>query len=312
MTPNFFIVDVFAETAYSGNPLAVVLGGERFDDETMQQLAAETNYSETTFVYTDPERDGGYRTRLFTPAREIAFAGHPLIGTAWVVRNAYAPADSTLVKLNLQVGQVPVRFETNPDGDEVVWFTAPEVTAGATVEAERMAAALGITASEIDGRYPVQKMSAGTAAMIVPLASLDALRRCRLDLEAYRGLAAEGFPPLVYLFCRETRHAGNDLSARFFFEAHGMREDPATGNGAAFLGAYLTGHRVFPPAKRAWRIEQGHEVRRPSLVELRVGDDGGMARIEVGGKVVAAIQGAVVGPAIQSAAGTAPRLSGLR
>lgn len=299
MPLNFFIVDVFAAQAYSGNPLAVVLGAEHFDDETMQRLAAETNYSETTFVYSEPDSDGGYRTRLFTPAREIAFAGHPLIGTAWVVRNAFARMAPSLVKLNLQVGQIPVSFETGEDGAEVVWFAAPEVTSGATVAAPRMAAALGISAADIDSRFPVQKMSAGTAAMIVPVVGLDALRRCRLDLQAYEALAAEGFPPLVYLFCNETRHPGNDLSARFFFEAHGLREDPATGNGAAFLGAYLADHGVFAPEKRAWRIEQGDEVRRPSLVQLHLTVDGGSTRIRVGGQVIAAIQGNVVGPARQ-------------
>jgi trans-2,3-dihydro-3-hydroxyanthranilate isomerase len=296
MAADFFVVDVFAEQAYAGNPLAVVLGAERFDDATMQQLAAETNYSETTFVYSDQEADGGYRTRLFTPSREIAFAGHPLIGTAWVIRNVHAAENPGLVKLNLQVGQIPVSFENGMDGGEVVWFGAPEVTAGPAVAAVRMAAALGIQASDIDDRFPVQKMSAGTAAMIVPLSGLEALRRCRLDLQAYEALAAEGFPPLVYLFCAQTRHPGNDLSARFFFEAHGVREDPATGNGAAFLGAYLMNHGVFAPGKHAWRIEQGHEVRRPSLVQLRVIPDGGSTRIQVGGKVVAAIQGNVVGP----------------
>ncbi len=297
MSPDFFIVDVFAGQAYSGNPLAVVLGAERFDDATMQQLAAETNYSETTFVYSRPEADGGYRTRLFTPAREIAFAGHPLLGTAWVIRKVHGLTPSGLVRLNLQVGQVPVSFEKPADGDEVVWFGAPEVLAGATVDAERMAAALGIKAADIAPGFPVQKMSAGTAAMIVPLTGLAALRSCRLDLQAYEGLAVEGFPPLVYLFCTETREPGNDLSARFFFEAHGVREDPATGNGAAFLGAYLMNHGVCAAGKTAWRIEQGHELQRPSLVQLRVTPGVGSTRIEVGGKVAAAIQGNVVGPA---------------
>ncbi|MBI5109498.1 MAG: PhzF family phenazine biosynthesis protein [Rhodocyclales bacterium] len=294
MKPNFYIVDVFAEQAYAGNPLAVVLGAESFDDELMQKLAAETNYSETTFVYSEQEKDGGYRTRLFTPAREIAFAGHPILGTAWVVRKAYARDNPATIRLNLDVGQVPVTFEPAAGAAEIVWFTAPAVTPGGTVDPSRIAAALGISVADIDIRFPVQQMAAGTSAMIVPLRSLDALRRCRLNLAAYAGLAADGFPPLVYLFCSETRHPGNDLSARFFFEAHGVREDPATGNGAAFLGAYLVKHQVFDPHKRAWRIEQGDEVRRPSLVQLRVGASAAGVEIQVGGKVIAAVQGSLV------------------
>ena len=294
MTSNFYIVDVFAEQAYAGNPLAVVLGAEGFDDEVMQKLAAETNYSETTFVYSEPEKDGGYRTRLFTPAREIAFAGHPILGTAWVVRKAYARDNPGVIKLNLEVGQVPVTFEPEADGAEVLWFTAPAVKSGETVDPARMASALGVSTADIDTRFPVQQMAAGTSAMIVPLRSLEALRRCRLDLAAYAGLAADGFPQLVYLFCSETRHSGNDLSARFFFEAHGVREDPATGNGAAFLAAYLVKHQVFDARKRSWRIEQGDEVRRPSLVQLRVGESPAGIEIQVGGKVIAAVQGSLV------------------
>jgi trans-2,3-dihydro-3-hydroxyanthranilate isomerase len=137
----------------------------------------------------------------------------------------------------------------------------------------------------------VQRVAAGTAAMIVPLRSLDALRRARLDLAAYAPLAAEGFPPLTYLFTTQTRQAGNDLSARFFFEAHGVREDPATGNGAAFLGAWLLEHGYFPAAELSLRIEQGHEVQRPSLVRLRARATDTGREVEVGGKVIAVVAG---------------------
>jgi trans-2,3-dihydro-3-hydroxyanthranilate isomerase len=130
--------------------------------------------------------------------------------------------------------------------------------------------------------------------MIVPLRSLSALRNSRLDLEAYSTPAARGFPPLVYVFCRETHHPRNDLCARFFFEAHGVREDPATGNGAAFLGAYLLEHRfLFEPAFSI-RIEQGYEIRRPSLVMLRARVVDGSAVISVGGCVVPTVRGELV------------------
>src|SRR5262245_4191888 len=125
--------------------------------------------------------------------------------------------------------------------------------------------------------------------MIVPLASLEALRRARLDLAAYAPLLARGFPALTYLFCRETRDPANDLSARFFFEAHGVREDPATGNGAAFLGAYLLEHRA--ERELALRIEQGHDVRRPSLVRLRARTLSGQREIRVGGRVLPTVRG---------------------
>lgn len=290
MRPRFHIVDVFAERPYAGNPLAVVIGGD-LSDETMQQVAAEANYSETTFVTSVPEADGGYRVRLFTPAREIAFAGHPILGTAWVIRHHLAPAPAASVQLNLAVGPVPVSFESSAADGEVAWFLAPPVTAGPTCSRERMAKALGLATDDIDARAPVQQFAAGTAAMIVPLRSLDALKRSRLDLAAYADLLRDGFPPLTYLFCGETREAGNHLSARFFFEAHGVREDPATGNGAAFLGAYLLQHKLLPGAELSLRIEQGHEVRRPSLVRLRARMAGGGREIHVGGKVIPTVSG---------------------
>lgn len=291
MTRRFYIVDVFAERPYTGNPLAVVVGAEVPTDETMQQIAAEMNHSETTFVGSEPEDDGGYRVRIFTPARELAFAGHPILGTAWVIRQHLAPGVPGPVRLNLAVGQIPVTFERSIEGEEVAWFLAPPVSLGAVCARDPMAAALGVSPEDIESESPVQQVSAGTSAMIVPLRSLDALRRCRLDLGAYAALAAQGFPPLVYLFCRQTHHPRNDLCARFFFEAHGVREDPATGNGAAFLGAYLLEHRLFGGSDLSLRIEQGYEVRRPSLVMLRARTVDGSRAVSVGGHVAPTMQG---------------------
>lgn len=290
MAHPFHIVDVFAEQSYAGNPLAVVTHADDLSTETMQRIALETNYSETTFVNALPEADGGYRVRLFTPAREIAFAGHPILGTAWVIRQHVAKASGP-VRLNLAVGQVPVSFERTAEGDEAAWFLAPPVTSGASCTREAMANALGIAPGDIDSASPIQKMTAGVSAMIVPIRSLDALRRCMLNLEAYAPLLAQGFPPLIYLFCRETHHPQNDLCVRFFFEAHGVREDPATGNGAAFLGAYLLEHGVFGKRDLSLRIEQGHEVRRPSLILLRAREADGAREISVGGHVIATVQG---------------------
>lgn len=290
MRPRFHIVDVFAERPYAGNPLAVVIGGD-LSAETMQQVAAEANYSESAFVTSVPEADGGYRVRLFTPAREIAFAGHPILGTAWVIRHHLALVPAANVQLNLAVAPVAVSFESTAADGEVAWFLAPLVSAGPSCARERMAKALGLATDDIDARAPVQQFAAGTAAMIVPLRSLAALRRSRLDLEAYADLQREGFPPLTYLFCSETREAGNHLSARFFFEAHGVREDPATGNGAAFLGAYLLQHKLLGEADLSLRIEQGDEVRRPSLVRLRARMADGSREIYVGGRVIATVSG---------------------
>lgn len=291
MSCPIHIVDVFAQSRYAGNQLAVVIANEDLPEDVMLRIAAEMNYSETTFVSPQPDSTGAYPVRMFTPAREVAFAGHPILGTAWVVRHHLDATVSDSVRLKLPVGEVPVTFERAAGGGDTAWFLAPPVTLGATCLAERMAQALGISAEDIETKAPVQTVSARTSALIVPLRSLDALRRSRLDLDAFAPLAAEGFPPLIYLFCSGTRDRANDLSARFFFEANGVREDPATGNGAAFLGAYLRHHQFLGDSDLSLRIEQGHEMGRPSLVLLRVRGD---HEIRVGGNVIPVVQGELV------------------
>ena len=291
MPQSFFLVDVFAERPYSGNPLAVVVSDEPIAADRMQQFAAEMNYSETTFVGPRAESDGSYRVRIFTPAREIAFAGHPILGTAWVLRQRLAPSCPQTLSLSLPVGRIRVHFEAAPDRREIAWFTAPAMTMGRTWPHDQAALLLGVPTQDIDSLSPVQQVSAGVSIVIVPLRSLDALRRCTLDIAALARLASHSMPPLVYLYCRETHQPENDICARFFFEAHGAREDPATGIGAAFLGAYLLEHKLFPASGFSLRIEQGHEVRRPSLVRLRARPVGSGREVLVGGSIVLTVRG---------------------
>ena len=291
MTYQFYIVDVFAEHLYTGNPLAVVIGEQLPSEDTMQKFAAEMNFSETTFVSPVPEQDGGYRVRIYTPSKELAFAGHPILGTAQVLRDQVITGECSQVKLNLMKSQVTVTFEKSDEGKDGVWFSAPDMTLGAMSDIGPVANALGISSQDIDTKTPIQVISAGTAAIMVPLRSLDALQKCMLNLEKYSSMLANGFPPLIYLFTQQTYHSQNDLCVRFFFEAHGVREDPATGNGAAFLGAYLLEHNYLSKSDLCLRIEQGYEIRRPSLVRLRANMKNGQREIFVGGQVMSVVEG---------------------
>jgi trans-2,3-dihydro-3-hydroxyanthranilate isomerase len=301
--PRIYLVDVFARQRYSGNPLAVIASTEPLPAASMQQIAAEMNFSETTFVATAADADGGYAVRIFTPVREIAFTGHPILGTAWVIRHYLLQETVDRVQLNLGLGQVPVDFERDHAGEEQCWFTAPPMSLDAIVEPGSIAPALGLAIEDIDPRTPVQVVSAGTAAIIVPLRDLDALQRCRLDLAAFTPLAESGLPPLVYLYCRQARDPGNNASARFFFEAREVREDPATGNGAAFLGAYLMRHDKPDSENLRLRIEQGHELGRPSLVQVQAHLRDTHDEVRVGGRVIATVAGDLIDP------GNAPRAS---
>ena len=291
LNKQFYIVDVFAEQAYAGNQLAVVVSDTFLADTTMQQIACEMNFSETTFVTRSPEVKGGYRVRVFTPAREVEFTGHPILGTAWVLRRHVISEDCAQVQLNLNVGEVPVNFEINSEGKEIAWFRAPNLTLGAICDPRALASAIGLSVQDLDTTSPIQVISAGTSAIIAPLRNLESLQRARLNLDVFAPLAKDGYPPLVYLFCRETRHPQNDFCVRFFFEAHGVREDPATGNGAAFFGAYLLAHSLHQQTDKTLTIEQGYEMSRPSLIHLRAQLKNGAQDIRVGGGVFPSMQG---------------------
>ncbi len=291
MSNRFYIVDVFAEQPYSGNPLAVVVSESVLAEDIMQKIAAEMNFSETTFVSPKLEENGGYRVRIYTPSKEIAFAGHPILGTAQVLRDHVIPKTNDYILLNLSESQITVTFDALDNSKEQVWFRAPDMMLGATASVEPIAAALAISPEDIDTRTPIQVVSAGTSAMIVPIRSLDVLRKSMLNLEKFTSLSASGFPSLMYLFTQQTHHSDNDLCVRFFFDAHGVREDPATGNGAAFLGEYLLEHNYYSKSTLSLKIEQGYEVRRPSLIMLRANKAGSTREVYVGGQVISTVEG---------------------
>lgn len=294
MERPLYMVDVFAERRFGGNQLAVVLDAGDLPGDEMQRIALETNFSETTFVTSRKPGEHGYPVRIFTPGQELPFAGHPTLGTAWVIRRHVADDEPETIPLALGVGRVPVTFETTDDGSELVWLTAPPVELGPTCDAERMAIALGLEPGDIDDRSPIQQLSAGIVVVVVPLRDRAALDRCWLDAERFTPLARDGFKPFVYVYCEETTDAANDLSARFFFEANGMREDPATGSATACLGRYLVAHRPLGGATVDVRIEQGSAVQRPSLLLLQAQARDGGHEIRVGGGVIPVLEGRLV------------------
>ncbi len=259
--------------------------------ECMLRITREMNYSETTFVQPDPSGNGGYEVRMFTPAKEIPFAGHPILGTAWVVRHHLAAGQPALIRLNLAVGPIEVIFETSASEGETAWFAAPPVEIGRVVEPAGIAEVFRLSLDDIDSAAPIQCFTAGITACLFPLVSLEALGRIRFDQFASDWLEREGLPRLVYFFCPETRHPENHVSARFFFFASGVREDPATGNAAAFLGVYLLEHRPKALVEAGLRIEQGHGLDRPSLVLLRAQGAGDSRRVHVGGQVIPILRG---------------------
>lgn len=287
MNPTFTIVDVFAEEKYAGNQLAVVRGAAGLSDEVLQKITWEMNYSETTFILSEEERDGGYDVRIFTPGGEIPFAGHPTLGTAEVIRTEILPEPVESLVLNLKAGKIPVTF-----GD-VLWMRQLPPTFGPTLESSRMARVLDLEPEDLDGRHPVQEVSTGLPAIIVPLKSLDALGRCRMHLDLYR--EATGGGKNVYIFCPEPHENGpGDFSARMFTDDLGIPEDPATGSAAGCLAGYLVQHSYFGEDYVDVRVEQGYEIHRPSLLYLQAEKQNDGIDVSVGGKVQMVARGELV------------------
>ncbi len=288
------IVDVFAETKYAGNELAVVRRAESLAGAEMQKFAREMNFSETTFILTDEESGGGFDVRIFTPKSEVPFAGHPTLGTAFVIQQEILRQPVERVVLNLKVGSIPVTFTYRGEEPEVLWMRQIPPRFGETITPAQAAQVLGLKASDIDGRFPVQSVSTGLPFFIVPLQTREALRRSRVDLKKLYALVGRTEAKAFLLFCPETLSPENQLQVRVFADAYGVPEDPATGSANGCLAGYLARHGYFGGGPVDVRVEQGYEVGRPSLLLLKAGEEAGEVSVSVGGRVIPVARGELV------------------
>ena len=290
----FHIVDVFAETKYSGNQLAVVHDAAVMSSSKMQQIAKEMNYSETTFVLTDQQRDGGYDVRIFTPEEELPFAGHPTLGTAYAIQQTIIGELVDKIILNLKIGQIPVTFHYRDGEVDVLWIKQKAPTFAAELDAGAIASILHLDRADIDDRYPVEEVSTGVPFIIVPLTTLDALKKAHVAREEYFKLIEEMDAKMVLMFCPHTRDPDNDLSVRVFADYYGVAEDPATGSANGCLAGYLVKHGYFGEQRIDIRVEQGHEIGRPSLLLLRAVRRDREIEVFVGGRVIMTAKGELV------------------
>src|SRR5215210_2883188 len=287
MNLTFYIVDVFAEEKYAGNQLAVVRGAADLPDETLQKIALEMNYSETTFVLSEEASEGGFDVRIFTPGGEVLFAGHPTLGTAYVIQQEILASPAEHITLKLKAGEIPVTF------GEILWMRQLSPTFGTILDPASVAGTLGLERADLDDRYPVQEVSTGLPALIVPLRSLDALQRCRVHHDRYIELVENIEARNILVFCPEP-HESADLSARMFAPGLGVPEDPATGSANGCLAGYLIEHNYFGTDSIDVRVEQGYEIDRPSLLYLQAHKRGDQTRVHVGGKVQLVAKGELI------------------
>jgi trans-2,3-dihydro-3-hydroxyanthranilate isomerase len=288
----FSIVDVFAEDKYAGNQLAVVRRAEGLAGETMQKIAREINFSETTFVLGNRRHRGGYDVRIFTPATELPFAGHPTLGTAFVIQQDLIKAPVRKVVLNLKVGPIPVIFGYRGGKPHVLWMRQIQPQFGITMEARRVAPVLGLETDDLDLRFPIQEVSTGIPFVIVPVKTLEAVKKSGFRADQMAGLTTE--EKAFLLFAPQTYTPGNDLNVRVFAHCYGVSEDPATGSANGCLAGYLVRHRYFGGSQIDIRVEQGFEVGRPSLLLLRAGEKAGKIEVSVGGRVILVARGKLV------------------
>jgi len=283
ITCTLYIVDVFAEEKYAGNQLAVVTNGAVLSDLQMQKIANEMHFSETTFILTDKMRKGGYDVRIFTPKKELPFAGHPTLGTAYIIKHFTLAKKTNDILLNLKAGQIPVHFEQSKN-TEIGWMKQNQPVFGKQFEVQRFAKLLGLNESDFDERFPIQEVSTGLLFIIVPLKTLNSVKKAIVNQKLQAELAKESMAGIL-VFCPQTYAKENDLNVRVFVDAYGIPEDPATGSGNGCLAAYLSSYRYFGTSKVAVKVEQGCEIGRPSLIHLKAEDKDGDIQVNVGGKV---------------------------
>ena len=294
MRPTFYIVDVFTEEKYAGNQLGVFNDVQGLSDADMQRIAKEVNYSETTFILSEEEREGGFDVRIFTPEEELPFAGHPTLGTAFLIQQEILKKPVERVILNLKVGQIPVSFNYKNGKPDILWMRQKAPVFGEIVDREAIAHSLRLDADAIDDRFPVQEVSTGVPFIIVPLKSLEYLKKAKVDTDRFFALIESTQAKSPLIFCPETRHEENDLSVRVFVDYYGIPEDPATGSGNGCLAGYLAKHRYFGQNRVDARVEQGYEIGRPSLLYLHAEERGAEIDVFVGGKCILVARGEFV------------------
>ncbi|WP_353856593.1 PhzF family phenazine biosynthesis protein [Bacillus sp. Bos-x628] len=278
---DFYIVDVFAEEKYQGNQLAVLIPSRTISTEEMQKIAREINFNETTFILYGKQDNGGYDVRIFTPDVEVPFAGHPTLGTAFIIQKVLENNESKQIILNLKVGQITV----NIDGEQFIMKQNPPEFGTMISAQDIFTKILQITNEDIDTRFPIQIVSAGLPAVIVPRCSLDAVNRCKIHHNHYQNFIDNVIKANILVFTPETKLKENDLNVRVFLDDTGFREDPATGSANGNLAGYLIAHNFFESKNVVCRVEQGFQMGRPSILNIQAKNYQNSIQILVGGKV---------------------------
>jgi trans-2,3-dihydro-3-hydroxyanthranilate isomerase len=290
--------DVFTTQPLAGNQLAVLPDARGLDPETMQKIAREMAFSETTFVLPPARKDTLARVRIFTPGGELPMAGHPTIGTtfALVAERRVAPGTAQVV-LGLGVGPTPVAVEWEGEAARFAWMTQQAPEFGATLgPADDLADALGVDPADVVTVVPTQVVSCGVPFVMLPLLSPEAVDRAELDRARWRALCARHglAEQKAFVFAVDRAAAPMTVYSRMFAPVLGVAEDPGTGSASGPLGAWLVQHGVSAGERHAFLSRQGVKMQRPCEIHVRIaGRPGAIARVEVGGAAVRLGEGVI-------------------
>lgn len=301
MALAFHTLDVFTDSRFCGNPLAVVLDSDALSPEQMQAIAREINLSETVFVLKPENPAHSAKMRIFTPGRELPFAGHPTIGTAILLAEVLAPAvdgeRDAIIALEQAIGLVRVGVRLRAGQAPFAEFDAPRLPqmAGTLPARDRLADALGLLPREIGfENHTAQRIAAGSTFAYVPVLSLEAISKARVNGASWAAAFPDSEVDGVYLYTRQCVHKTSSFHARMFAPQLGVPEDPATGAAAVGFAGVVSAFDDLPEGAHKRVIEQGLEMQRPSAIQLTLVVEGGrLDTVRIGGNAVRMIEGSI-------------------
>ncbi|MBN2485882.1 MAG: PhzF family phenazine biosynthesis protein [Bacteroidales bacterium] len=279
-TLKFYIADVFGTGRYSGNQLAVFTNAINISDTEMQQIAREINFSETTFISGQNQSQNEYNVRIFTPGNEVPFAGHPTIGTAYIILDRLLGNKSTNIALHVKAGKIPVHRDT-----DIMWMKQLQPVFGRIFDKPAIAGILGLNVSDISENIPVQEVSTGLPFIIVPLIGNEAVIKAKVNKELSGKLLADSKTKEFMVFSINKESKTDKAKARVFVEEFGIPEDPATGSANGCLAAYMLQYNLFNSNKISLSVAQGYEIGRPSRIYIKADRQGEVFDIHIGGRV---------------------------
>jgi trans-2,3-dihydro-3-hydroxyanthranilate isomerase len=297
-TFKYFTCDVFTDKRFGGNQLAVFPDAKKIPPRLYQDIAREFNYSETTFVLPPKDKKHTKAVKIWTPGGELQFAGHPTVGTAMVLGAIGAvklKGAETRIVLEEGVGPVPVTIRAKggkPTFAQLTVAKLPEYGPPAP-KADDLARALSLEPGDVlSGEWHAEAASCGTWFLLVPLRNRGALGRARVRMDEFERVLKGYVTDKVFLFCHEPELRGSHYRARMYAPTIGVPEDPATGSAAAGFAGYLAKRDRRTEGTLSWRVEQGFEMGRPSILDIEADKSGGaVTGVRVGGKSVLVMQG---------------------